>query len=98
MWYSIEWLRVLPCVLTMLQPCAAGCAGRSNSEPADATETTIAPDPEAAYLLSALYGVDDALPLPASWLVCTGERVDDGMPVVFSRVVDLATRRPATFS
>ena len=71
--------------------------GRSNSEPADTTETTIAPNPETAYLLSAFYGLDDALPLLASWLVCDGERGDDGMPVVFSRQVDLSTLQAGDF-
>ncbi len=83
---------------------AVGCSGvfdLSNAEPQDTTETTVAP-PDAALdsevsLLSAFYGLDDALPPLAGLLVCRGARGDDGMPVIFSKELDLETLQAGDF-
>ena len=75
-----------------------GCTGvlsLSNSEQNDTTAPTEVPaavtSAAEAHLLSAFYGLDDALPLLASVLICRGTGGSDGMPVVFSREVDLET-------
>ena len=96
----IEWRCLLACLAVSLQLAGAGCSdvrGRSNAEPADTTETRVAPDAETAFVLSAFFGLDDALPLLGSWLVCDGKRGDDGMPVVFSQEIDLATLQAGDF-
>ncbi|MEM7412800.1 MAG: hypothetical protein AAF430_21385 [Myxococcota bacterium] len=82
----------------------AGCTGilgQSNSDPKDTTETTVAPVGASAgsdaSLLSAFYGLDDALPLLARFLVCDGSVGSDGMPVVFSEELDLETVQAGDF-
>jgi len=96
---SFERRWVAACTVMVLL-CTSGCAdvlGRSNSEQVDTTETSVVPDPSAAYLLSAFYGLDDDLPPLGRLLVCDGERGDDGMPVVFSTELDLSTLQAGDF-
>lgn len=92
-------------LLLLLPLCSAlGCSGilgQSNSDPNDTTETTVAPGGGApgssVSLLSAFYGLDDALPPLARFLVCDGSFGSDGMPVVFSREVDVETVQAGDF-
>jgi hypothetical protein len=51
----------------------------------------------AATLLSAFYGLDNALPLGANGL-CLGARNQDGMPVILSQVIDPDTLDAADFA
>eukprot|EP00439_Symbiodinium_sp_Y106_P089858 s1_g2394.t1 len=65
---------------------------------ADTTETdvtnTIAADGSDAALLSAFFGLDDALPALAGLVICEGANGKDGMPIIFSQEVDPATLEP----
>ena len=78
-----------------------GCAGNlrlSNSEPNDTTNVPgEARSSSDAALLSAFYGLDDALPLPARILICGGTSGTDGMPVVFSTEIDLESLQAGDF-
>ena len=57
----------------------------------------IGPDGRPASLVSAFFGLDDALPLIADRLICEGAAGKDGMPVVFSHEVDIRTLEPGDF-
>ncbi len=96
----VTWLGLLFLPLLFAVGCS-GVFGLSNSEPTDTTQTTVAP-PDAALgsdvsLLSAFYGLDDALPPMARFLVCRGQLGSDGMPVVFSKELDLETLQAGDF-
>ncbi len=64
----------------------------------DTTETdvtnTIAADGSDATLLSAFFGLDDALPPLAGLVICEGANGKDGMPIIFSQEVDPDTLEP----
>lgn len=63
----------------------------------DVTATVDAAGREAG-LLSAFFGVDNALPgRIADWVICDGAGGQDGMPVIFSHEVDLTTLDPGDF-
>lgn len=49
-------------------------------------------------LLSAYYGLDDRLPPGANLVVCRGAGGQDGMPVIFSQVVNPDTLEPSDFA
>ncbi|MEO1594904.1 MAG: hypothetical protein AAFS02_06625 [Pseudomonadota bacterium] len=75
-----------------------GCPGSSNmadDSPVDTTVTGITNSVDAAGrragLLSAFFGLDDALPQMADRAVCDGAGGKDGMPVIFSQEVDVST-------
>ena len=81
--------------LSLYSGCTGGL-GWSNTDPDDTTRPSDAPAAEAsetdAYLLSAFYGLDDALPLLGRVLLCRSPLAGgDGMPVVFSRELDIET-------
>ena len=83
---------------------SCGCTGVlswSNSDQNDTTPPGNAPTAATAaadaYLLSAFYGLDDALPLLARFLVCRGSLGSDGMPVIFSREIDIKTMQAGDF-
>ncbi len=63
------------------------------------TEVTARTDANgrAAGLISAFFGLDDALPNLFSLVACRGADGMDGMPVIFSHEVDLATLEPGDF-
>ncbi len=65
---------------------------------ADTTETdvtnTVAADGSDATLLSAFFGLDDALPPLAGLVICEGANGKDGMPIIFSQEVDPTTLEP----
>lgn len=54
----------------------------------------IAADGSDAALLSAFFGLDDALPALAGLVICEGANGKDGMPIIFSQEVDPATLEP----
>ncbi len=91
-------------LLSLLLVFAVGCPdvfGQSNSDPDDTTKTSVAPAAGTpgggVSLLSAFYGLDDALPPLARFLVCGGSLGSDGMPVVFSEELDLETVQAGDF-
>lgn len=67
----------------------------SDSSQEDTTLTDITADHDSqgrqALLLSAFYGLDDALPRGANRGICEGAGGADGMPVIFSHEIDFAT-------
>jgi hypothetical protein len=79
---------------------AGACLAASVLAPAaplaaeQATPTGAAPGPA---LLSAYFGLDDALPL-ATNAICRGGAGQDGMPVVFAAEVDAASVQPEDFA
>ena len=50
-----------------------------------------------ARLLSAFYGLDDALPRPSNRVICDGAGGNDGMPVIFSHEIDVKTMQAGDF-
>ncbi|MBX7250172.1 MAG: hypothetical protein K1X35_14145 [Caulobacteraceae bacterium] len=88
----------------------AGCraAATMGAKPAlDAysqTDTTVTQvtnrrqaDGSEAHLLSAFFGLDDALPRMSDRVACKGASGGDGMPVIFSDQVDIKTVEPGDF-
>ena len=58
---------------------------------------SIDPSGRHATLLSAFFGLDDALPGLASLVACEGAGGQDGMPVVFSHELDVKSVEPGDF-
>lgn len=91
-------LRALLVVLLL-----AGCAASQPTLQADTTQADTTTDVGAArqdpeaVLLSAFFGLDNGLPLPASIRLCRGAGAADGMPVIFAREVDPATLQAGDF-
>jgi hypothetical protein len=50
-----------------------------------------------AELVSAFYGLDDALPIMANVFICDGAAGSDGMPVIFSHEIDIKTLQAGDF-
>lgn len=79
----------------------AGCSDIGALSDTTGTDTTDAdaysPAATGAPLLSAFYGLDDAIPPLAALLICGGFGLDDGMPVVFSEELDLQTMQAGDF-
>ncbi|MEM1143168.1 MAG: hypothetical protein AAGI88_11350 [Pseudomonadota bacterium] len=69
---------------------------QTDTTPDDDAVSTSATSGDAA-LLSAFYGIDNALPLLASRVICKGARGQDGMPVIFSHELDPKTVEPGDF-
>jgi len=73
----------------------------ANSSPVDTTSTNITANRDGtgrqATLLSAFYGLDDALPRPANKSIGKGAGGADGMPVIFSHEIDPRTLQPGDF-
>lgn len=63
------------------------------------TEVSATADPakNSAELLSAFFGLDDALPFLAGRVICEGAAGMDGMPVVFSHELNVQTLQPGDF-
>ncbi|MEO0549703.1 MAG: hypothetical protein AAFZ91_07265 [Pseudomonadota bacterium] len=84
---------------------AAGSANYERTldryEQTDTTQTDVTntehEDGRRAALLSAFYGLDDAVSQPADRLACEGAGGADGMPVIFSHEVDVTTLDPGDF-
>ena len=51
-----------------------------------------------AALLSAFYGLDDAIPFLASYRICGSFGHQDGMPVIFSKELDIDTLQAGDFT
>ncbi len=85
-------------VLLMISGCS-GIGDLSNSEQSDSTEVAAYPNASkaGASLLSAFYGLDDAIPLLASYRICGDFGHQDGMPVIFAKELDLATLQAGDF-
>ena len=73
----------------------------SNSTQQDTTITDVVATEDAngrqAALLSAFFGLDDALPRFANRVFCRGAHAQDGMPVVFSHEIDVETMQAGDF-
>jgi hypothetical protein len=73
----------------------------ADSSPADTTVTDITANRDSqgrqAILLSAFYGLDDALPRVADYGVCEGAGGKDGMPIIFSHEIDVSTMQAGDF-
>ena len=63
------------------------------------TDVSATADPanSGAVLLSAFFGLDDALPFMAGRVACEGAAGKDGMPVVFSHELNVQTVQPGDF-
>ena len=82
---------------------ATGCSdieSLSSTETVDSTEVTAYANASvsAAGLLSAFYGLDDAIPFLASYRICGEFGRKDGMPVIFATEVDTASVKAGGFS
>lgn len=100
---------ILPVALTLFLV-LAGC-GRiqalrevralSDSTQADTTDSDVTATRDAngrpAAMLSAFFGLDDALPRLANRGLCEGAKGKDGMPVIFSHEIDLETLQAGDF-
>lgn len=73
----------------------------SDSTQQDTTTTNVVATQDAngrrAALLSAFFGLDDALPPVANRVFCSGAAGQDGMPVVFSHEIDVETLQAGDF-
>ncbi|WP_375586067.1 hypothetical protein [Cyclobacterium xiamenense] len=73
----------------------------ANSSQEDTTVTNITANRDSqgrkASLISAFYGLDDALPKPANRGIGEGAGGADGMPVIFSHEIDPNTLEPGDF-
>lgn len=73
----------------------------SDSSPSDTTVTDVAADRDGqgrqAALLSAFYGLDDALATGADQVICDGATGKDGMPVIFSHEIDVESMQAGDF-
>lgn len=84
-----------PIVLVLLFALSiSGCAPR-----ADLPTPTLDRDVEgrAPTLLSAFFGLDDALPPPADFRLCLGASGRDGLPLVFSHQIDASSLQREDF-
>ena len=78
----------------------AGCGDfrqLSDSSAQDSTPDNLATLPAGEGLLSAFFGLDDAVPRLAGMLVCPGAVGGDGMPVIFTRELDMASLQAGDF-
>ncbi len=88
-------------LLLALQLLAACSDISSLASTGQSDSTALASYPDAggedASLLSAFYGLDDAIPFLASYRICGEFGHQDGMPVVFSKELDLTTMQAGDF-
>lgn len=73
----------------------------ADATPEDTTETEVTASTDAhgqpASILSAFFGLDDALPRNANQSVCEGAFQKDGMPIVFSHEIDKGSMQAGDF-
>lgn len=73
----------------------------TNSSPVDTTTTRVTATRDSqgrqARLVSAFYGLDDALGAGSDQVICKGAAGADGMPVIFSHEVDVNTMQAGDF-
>ena len=76
-------------------------ADLTDDTPEDTTETdvteTLHPDGRKAELLSAFFGLDNALPRPLNRFIHRETGGKDGMPVIFSHELDVSTMQAGDF-
>lgn len=74
----------------------------ADSTPRDTTVTattaTVDPQGKQATILSAFFGLDDALPRISDKAICDGASGKDGMPVIFSLEIDVETMQAGDFA
>jgi hypothetical protein len=71
-------------------------ASPTDTTPGDITENRDSQGRQAS-LLSAFYGLDDALGRGADQVICEGATGKDGMPVIFSHEIDVTTMQAGDF-
>ena len=73
----------------------------SSSMPTDTTETEVTATQDAkgrsVGILTAFFGLDDALPGLSDWAICDEAGGKDGMPIVLSHEIDVATMQAGDF-
>ena len=73
----------------------------TNSSPVDTTTTNVTANLDSqgrqARLISAFYGLDDALGAGSDQVICKGATGTDGMPVIFSHEIDVTTMQAGDF-
>jgi hypothetical protein len=73
----------------------------ADASPSDTTVTNVTANRDSqgrqARLLSAFYGLDDALGRGADQVICDGATGKDGMPVIFSHEIDVSTMQAGDF-
>jgi len=87
-------------ILSLLVVTGCSDVGRlSNSDQQDSTNLTAfnIDTSSEGRLLSAFYGLDDAIPFIASYRICGEFGHTDGMPVMFSKELDLSTMQAGDF-
>lgn len=80
----------------------SGCSDFGSLASTEQSDTTVVASyadaaKDNATLLSAFYGLDDALPFIASYRICGEFGHQDGMPVIFSKELDMATVQAGDF-
>ena len=74
----------------------------TDSSPVDTTITNVTANRDShgrqARLLSAFFGLDDALGAGADQVICQGAANKDGMPVIFSHEIDVTTMEAGDFN
>ena len=72
-----------------------------DASPSDTTLTDVTANRDnkgrPARLLSAFFGLDDALPGLSNFVICDGAGGKDGMPVIFSHEIDFSTLQAGDF-
>ena len=93
------WLALTIAAAPWLSGCADGIADLSSTAQSDTTDMSAHPNTTGAgaALLSAFYGLDDAIPFLASYRICREFGHQDGMPVIFSKEVDINTLEAGDF-
>ena len=73
----------------------------TDSSPVDTTTTNVTANRDRqgqqAQLISAFYGLDDALGKGSNQVICKGATGTDGMPVIFSHEIDVTTMQAGDF-
>ncbi|MEM7099270.1 MAG: hypothetical protein AAF541_13490 [Pseudomonadota bacterium] len=79
--------------------CSDGISKLASTQQTDATDMSSFPAASnaGATLLSAFFGLDDAIPFLASYRICREFGHQDGMPVIFSKEIDINTLQAGDF-
>ena len=95
-------MKAIRSMTLILLALTAGCSDidrLANTDSGDTTAASAYPDAEisTAGLLSAFYGLDDAIPFIASYRICGEFGHSDGMPAIFATEVDTSTVEAGDF-
>jgi hypothetical protein len=98
----LHTFRISAAPLLLILLVCVGCSGvgeLSSTEPGDTTDPNSYPNAESGNvaLLSAFYGLDDAIPFFASYRICGEFGHQDGMPAIFSEELDVTTVQAGDF-